>query len=88
MALTPEEASMRGRLGALTLHSTHDSRKITEPARLAFAERFLRDVDPDGLLPEAERLRRADLARKAFFTRLALKSAQVRRRRKADSDGR
>ena len=39
------------------------------------------DVDPDGVLPVEERLRRAEMARKAYFTRLALKSAQVRRQR-------
>jgi hypothetical protein len=44
-------------------------------------ERFEREVDPDGTLPPAERAKRAEYARKAYFQRLALKSAQVRRRR-------
>ena len=39
-------------------------------------------VDPEGVLPEAERIRRAEHARKAYFTRLALKSAQARRRKR------
>jgi len=43
--------------------------------------RFERDVDPDGVLPEAERLRRAEMAKKAYFARLALKSVKVRRDR-------
>lgn len=51
----------------------------TRAARQAFADRFEREVDPDGVLDPAERARRADSARKAYFTRLALKSAQSRR---------
>jgi hypothetical protein len=48
--------------------------------------RFLDEVDPDRVLPEAERLRRAEHARSAYFSKLALKSAQARRRRKDDGD--
>lgn len=46
--------------------------------------RFEREVDPDGVLDEEERARRADHARRAHFTALAYKSAKVRRA-KADS---
>jgi hypothetical protein len=60
----------------------HDAREVTRAARAAFSDRFEREVDPDGVLDPAERARRADMARKAYFTRLALKSAQARRRRK------
>lgn len=42
--------------------------------------RFEDEVDPDHVLSEAERRRRAEHARKAYFTRLALKSTQARRR--------
>jgi hypothetical protein len=35
------------------------------------------------LLPEAERSKRAEQARKLYFTRLALKSAETRRKNKA-----
>jgi hypothetical protein len=42
--------------------------------------RFERQVDPDGVLSPEERARRAGHARKAYFTRLALRSAQARRR--------
>jgi hypothetical protein len=52
----------------------------TEPARRALLDRFERQVDPDGLLSPAERARRAGHARKAYFTRLALRSAQARRK--------
>jgi hypothetical protein len=46
-------------------------------------DKFERQVDPEGILPPAERAMRAEHARKAHFKRLALKSAQARRRRGA-----
>lgn len=77
--LSPEEASLRGRIGAYTLHSRHDSREITAKARAAFLGRFEREVDVERVLPVAERERRALAARKAYFARLALASARARR---------
>lgn len=72
----------RGRIGGLRLAATHDSREYTKKARQAFNDKFLKEVDPDGILPEWERYRRADAARRAFFTRLAMRSAEVRRQRR------
>lgn len=69
-----------GRLGAYTVHSKYDSRELIRPAREAFWSKFERDVDPDGVLPLDERLRRAEMARKAHFTRLAIASAKARRK--------
>jgi hypothetical protein len=54
---------------------------VTANARAAFLDRFEREVDPDGVLPAAERARRAAAARKAYFVRLAAKSAEARRRK-------
>lgn len=79
--MNSEEAALRGRIGAHVLHSRHDPRETTAPARAAFLARFEREVDPEGVLPEPERVRRAQHARKAYFARLALKSAQKRRSR-------
>ena len=81
--MTPTERVLRARIAAYVLHSTRDSREVTAPARRAFLNRFEREVDPDRVLSIAERARRAQAARKAYFTRLALKSAQARRRRAA-----
>jgi hypothetical protein len=78
--LTPSERSQRARLAAHVLHSRYDSKELTRAARDKFEQRFLDEVDPDRELPEKERLRRARSARKAYFTRLAYKSAQARRR--------
>jgi hypothetical protein len=55
----------------------------TGPARQALAARFSHEVDPEGILSEEERTRRAEMALKAHMTRLALKSARARRARKA-----
>jgi hypothetical protein len=50
----------------------------TKPARAAFLARFEREVDSESKLSPAERARRAEAARKAYFIRLALRSSQVR----------
>ena len=70
------------KIGANALHASRDSAVVTAPARAAFARRFEREVDPDGVLPEAERLKRAAFARRAFMLKLALKSSRVRASRK------
>ena len=75
----PDEMALRGRLGAYVTHSRHDPRAITQKAREAFLRRFEREVDPDQTLAPDERRRRARYARKAYFTRLALKRRKRRR---------
>ena len=80
--LTPAERSLRARAAAYRLHSLYDSRQLTAHARAAFEQRFARQVDPDGVLPEAERQRRAECARKAYYSALAAKSARARRNRR------
>lgn len=77
MSLTPTERSMRARLAAHTLHARGGTN--TAPARAKFEERFLDEVDPHRVLPESIRFARAGHARKAYFTRLALKAASSRR---------
>ncbi len=76
-----KELSLRGRIGAHVLHSRRDPRLTTAAAREAFLNRFEREVDPEGILTPEERARRAHHLRKAYFARLALRSAQARRRR-------
>jgi hypothetical protein len=53
------------------------------PARRAALARFEEQVDPEGQLSATERARRAEHAMRAHMTRLALRSAQARRRRPA-----
>jgi len=80
--LTPEQRSMRSRIAAYTLHATHDPKVTTKPGRDAFMSRFEKEVDPEGRLEPQERMRRAELAKKAYFTKLALKSSKARAKRK------
>ncbi len=76
--------STRALIGSIGAHEswarTEDRTARTAPGRRAFLERFEREVDPDNVLTPAERARRAEHARKAYFQRLALKSAQARSR--------
>ena len=73
------ERRLRARIGGLTLAATHDPRDYTAAAREAFLSRFEREVDPDGTLSSEERERRGQAARRAYFAKLALKSARARR---------
>jgi hypothetical protein len=75
--------TLRGRRGAHAMHSRNDSKVVSQPARDAFMARFEEEVDPDRVLPEAERARRAEHALKAYMAGLALRSAKARRRKAA-----
>jgi hypothetical protein len=77
--------SQRARVAALTRWSREDPKPALELARASFDRRFEREVDPEGILAPDERARRAAAARKAYFARLALKSAKARRRRASAS---
>ena len=81
MVSAPGEMALRGRIGAHSLHARYDPKETTAAARAAFLDRFEREADPDSILNPAERARRAHHLRKAYFARLALRSAQSRRRR-------
>lgn len=84
--LTPEQRSLRARIAAHSLHAQRDPRETTARARETFLARFLREVDPEGVLPPAERQRRAEHARKAYFARLALRRSRKRPRRSAQDE--
>jgi hypothetical protein len=79
--LTPAQRSLRAKLAAHTSWAnTSDRAARTAAARKAANERFARQVDPDGTLPPHERAERAENARKAHFTALALRSTRARQR--------
>jgi len=79
--MTPSERSLRARVGAFALHAQGGTN--TRPATEAFLARFEREVDPDGSLSPQERSRRAQFARKAYMSRLALASARARSKGRA-----
>jgi hypothetical protein len=85
--LTPGERGLRARIGAYAMHGRYDARDTTADARRAFLAKFERQADPDGVLPPAERQRRAEQLRSAHFARLALASAKARRARRPAAKG-
>lgn len=84
-ALSPAERTLRARVAAYSLHSQVNSSEhmkaaqAASPGQLGYWER---QVDPDGVLDDVERRRRADCARRAHMAKLALASSQARRARK------
>ena len=80
--LTPPERSIRAQIAAHERWAkTPDRTSATAPARRALEAKFEREVDPDGKLSPIERAKRVENARKAYYARLALKSAEARRRK-------
>lgn len=84
--MTPEQRSMRARVAAHSLHSQRDARETTAAARSAFIDSFKTRVDPEGVLSELERERRAQSALKAHMLKLALASSSARRQRAKAED--
>jgi hypothetical protein len=81
MELTPEQRALRSRIAAhKSWACTADRTERTRPAREAFLRRFEDQVNPQRTLPDAERLRRAEQARKAHFAQLAFRSSRARQR--------
>lgn len=76
--MTQSNFARWGRIGALRLHATHDSRVVTAPARAAFLGKFRTKVIAEaaargqGALDEPEIERRAALLRRAHMSRLSL----------------
>jgi hypothetical protein len=85
--MNPSERALRARLAAHAMHGRNDARDTTAKARAAFLARFEHQADPDGVLPAAERQRRAQQLRNAYFARLALASAKARRARRPAAKG-
>jgi hypothetical protein len=74
LSLTPAERSLLGKLAVQTSWAnTEDRPGRTAKARKAFHDKFLAEAGGD---PQ-----RAEHLRKAYYARLALRSAQARRRR-------
>jgi len=85
--LSPESRALRGKLAAETSWAkTPDRSARTAPARASSPSSIdyhLAKLDPAVFADatDAQRLAAADSAKKAYYSRLALKSAQARRRK-------
>lgn len=86
MPLTPEQRSQRARIAAFTRWSKEDPVAAAARGQAGLLRKFESQVDPDRTLPEAERLRRAECARRAHMQRLAYRSAKARTPRKGAQD--
>ncbi|WP_380166618.1 hypothetical protein [Jannaschia sp. R86511] len=79
------DRTLRAQIAAHTSWArTPDRTARTAAARAALLAKFESEVDPDGTLPPAERAKRAENARRAYYLRLAAKSASSRRQRAAE----
>ncbi len=80
----PEDAQATarryGRIGGLRAHALNPPEVMLAGARRGFRERFLRLVDPDGVLAPDEAELRAARAMRAHMLTLSEKSAKARRR--------
>lgn len=84
MALPVNNVNRRSIAARIAAHSRWalepDRKAATAPARSGLKAKFLAEVDPSGLLDEAERERRAQSLMRAHMLRLASKSAKARAR--------
>jgi len=82
------DRTLSARIAANTRWSrVGDRSAATARARAAALARFEREVDPDGVLSPRDRAVRAEAARRAHFLRMALRSAQVRRKARPAGEG-
>jgi hypothetical protein len=83
--LTPAQRAMRARIAANTRWSQEDPAANAARGQAGLLRKFEDQVDPDRTLPEAERTRRAEAARRAHKQRLAFQSSKARGGRTPDN---
>lgn len=76
--LTPEQRSLRASIAANTRWSREDPKPALAKVRQGYRLKWINEVDPDRVLSEDERNRRATAAMRAHMQALSLKSAKVR----------
>ena len=82
MSLTPAQRAMRARLaGSTSWANTTDREARMKPVQEGRQRRWEKMVDPDGVLPTEERVKRAKAAETAHMTRMALRSSLARQKR-------
>ena len=78
----PTLAQVAGRIGGNRTAATHDMQKVAARARAGLLDRFVREVDPEGILPPEEVERRLKYHLRAYYAGLQLarlKAAQKKR---------
>lgn len=88
----PEKSRQHQIAGRIGAHrrwaATEDRSAATQAARDGMYRRFEDEVDPDRVLLPEERAKRVESARRAYYTRIALKSAASRRAKAEARKGR
>ena len=80
---SPAERTQHARYAAhLRWAKEADRSAALAPANAGFRAKFLKEADPDGVLPEPDRRRRADSLMKAYFARLARERSKKARQRR------
>lgn len=82
-SLSAAELSERGRLAANTRWAGEDPREQAARARTTLLERFRRQADPDGSLPEYEVERRARALLNAHMSAMRFAKSRARSRDEA-----
>jgi len=86
--LTEQQRRSRARLAAYVQWSkTPDRVARTQAARDGFMRKFEDEVDPERRLPEEQRQKMAEAARRAFYVRMGRASGKARAAKKAGGDG-
>jgi len=80
MAQSPAERQSISRMGARALVAKGLAN--TAPARQAFRDKFMDEVDPERSLPEKERAKRAEAARLLYFERIRFKRLKALRQKR------
>lgn len=79
--LTPEQRKLRARIAAHAQWANTENRRARmAAARQGSLAKFEQQADPDGVLDDQERARRAESLQAAHMRSLALRSAKARKR--------
>ena len=78
----PELSRLKHQISANSRWAKEDPKPNMIRARAGIMPKLEHEVDPEGVLPEAERRRQAESAYKVRMQRMALKSVEARKRRK------
>lgn len=81
--MTESIHAINGRIGIhtrLSRTTRADRERQAESGQAGLLARFMREVDPEGRMSEADRVEAAQHARRAHMTRLAKASAAARRK--------
>jgi hypothetical protein len=86
VTLTASERVLRARQGGYARAAQHDVKELGRKSAQTLTQRLELEVDPHHVLPDGERRRRVEAARRAFYTSIAFR-AVIARRKKANRRG-